>query len=50
VRDLVEAVLEHLRSDLDRLEEDVVLGIARHGSLLLVDSDKFVQICVFYSF
>src|SRR5581483_3751969 len=35
VGDLVEAVLHRLRADLDRLEEDVVLGIARHSRLLL---------------
>jgi hypothetical protein len=32
VRDLVEAVLERLRPELDRLEEDVVLRVACHGS------------------
>ena len=31
VRHLVEAVPQRLRPDLDRLEEDVVAGIARHG-------------------
>jgi hypothetical protein len=31
VRHLVEAVAERLGSDLDRLEEDVVAGIAGHG-------------------
>ena len=30
VRDLEEAVGQHLRADLDRLEEDVVLGVAGH--------------------
>ena len=30
VRHLVEAVVQRLRADLDRLEEDVVLGVARH--------------------
>jgi hypothetical protein len=30
VGDLVEAVLHRLRADLDRLEEDVVPGVARH--------------------
>jgi hypothetical protein len=43
VRHLVEAVLERLRADLDRLEEDVVLGVARHGALLSHTKDKFVQ-------
>ena len=31
---LVEAVLQRLRADPDRLEEDVVLGVARHSPLL----------------
>src|SRR5208283_2372290 len=31
VRHLIKAIAQRLRADLDGLEQDVVLGIARHG-------------------